>query len=118
MSDVTLRWKKDRLRFKISGSFTQDQINMIRTATANIERNTGGCVRLQEVTSAPSGNYVDVINSDSGCYSYIGMMGDTIVSPGGRQDLNLEDGCFLNGIIEHEFLHALGVHHEHKRPDR
>ena len=24
---------------------------MIRTATANIERNTGGCVRLEEVTS-------------------------------------------------------------------
>ena len=85
---------------------------MIRTATANIERNTGGCVRLEEVTSAPIGNYVDVVNNDAGCWSWIGMTNQ------GRQELHLEDGCFLNGIIEHEFLHALGVYHEQGRPDR
>ena len=36
----------------------------------------------------------------------------------GRQKLNLANGCFVIGTVEHEFLHALGVHHEHKRPDR
>ena len=39
----------------------------------------------------------------------------------GRQELNLEDRCFVNqpiGTVEHEFLHALGVYHEHTRPDR
>ena len=51
----------------------------------------------------------------SGCYSHIGMM------DWGRQELNLEDRCFVNqpiGTVEHEFLHALGVYHEHTRPDR
>ena len=91
---------------------------MIRTATANIERNTGGCVRLVEVQSAPSGNYVDVVNNDSGCWAWVGMLGHTTVSPGGRQELHLADGCFTMGTIEHEFLHALGVYHEHNRLDR
>ena len=60
--------------------------------------------------SAPSsGNYVDVVNYGPGCWSYVGMLG------WGRQELHLEDGCFLNGIIEHEFLHALGVQHEQCR---
>ena len=35
---------------------------MIRTVAANINRNTGGCITLEEVSSVPGGNYVDVIN--------------------------------------------------------
>ena len=117
-SNLLLRWTDATLVFKISGSFTDKQIKRIQTAAANIQENTGGCVKLREVTSAPSGNYVDVINSDSGCYSYIGMLGDTPLTPGGKQVLNLDEGCLTNGIIEHEFLHALGVYHEQGRPDR
>ena len=47
-----------------------------------------------------------------GCWSRLGM-------EGGRQELNLNTrGCMDMGTIEHEFLHALGVHHEQTRPDR
>ena len=67
--------------------------------------------RLQEIRGAPSGNYVDVVNNDSGCWSYVGMWGN-------RQELHLGNGCFDSSTIEHEFLHALGVHHEQNRPDR
>ena len=47
------------------------------------------------------------IISDDGCYSYVGMIG-------GVQDLSLEKTnsnghCIYNGIIMHEFLHALGM---------
>ena len=87
------------------------QKTMIRTAAANFNTNTGGCITLEEVQSVPSGNYVDVVNYASGCWSYIGMIG-------GGQDLHLADGCFSMGTIEHEFFHALGVHHEQNRPDR
>ena len=45
------------------------------------------------------------------CSSYIGMIE-------GAQRLSLTDGCFRHGTIMHEFLHALGFHHEHKRADR
>ena len=37
---------------------------------------------------------------------------------GGKQNLNLENGCLHNRIIEHEMLHSLGVHHEQNRADR
>ena len=93
-------------------SFLSDdyQLEMIRTAAANFNSNTDGCITLEEINTA-SGNYVDVVNYGSGCWSYIGMLG-------GGQDLHLADGCFSIGTIEHEFLHALGVHHEQNRPDR
>ena len=38
---------------------------------------------------------------------------------GGRQQLSLAAGCVTrHGTIMHEFLHALGFHHEQKRGDR
>jgi hypothetical protein len=36
---------------------------------------------------------------------------------GGRQEVKLDPYAGV-GVIMHEFLHALGVSHEHKRPDR
>ena len=47
-------------------------MSMIRTAAANINANTGGCITLEEISSAPSGsNYVDVIND--GTYGISGQ---------------------------------------------
>ena len=38
---------------------------------------------------------------------------------GGRQTLALApDGCYNDRTIIHEFVHALGFHHEQNRPDR
>ena len=42
---------------------------------------------------------------------------------GGEQKLSLVGnvnswGCWWNGTIVHEFMHAFGFHHEHVRPDR
>ena len=90
----------------------QNELKKIRAAAANINTRTGGCVTLEEVQGPQSGNYVKVTNNAlSGCWSFLGMMG-------GEQQLNLGFGCVYRGVIEHEFLHALGVHHEHMRPDR
>ncbi|KAK2892384.1 hypothetical protein Q8A67_012372 [Cirrhinus molitorella] len=52
------------------------------------------------------------VESHEGCWSYIGR------SSLGGQTLSIGNGCGIKGIVEHEFLHALGFYHEHSRYDR
>ncbi|KAF4114137.1 hypothetical protein G5714_004360 [Onychostoma macrolepis] len=47
-----------------------------------------------------------------GCWSYIGR------SSAGGQTLSIGKDCGRKGIVEHEFLHALGLYHEQTRYDR
>ena len=91
----------------ISGSSERNAINR---GASNFGTRTGGCVRGIPRTS--QSNYVAITSDDAGCYAYAGRQG-------GRQVLNLQrGGCLRSGTIEHEMLHALGVWHEHSRPDR
>ncbi|KAG1927637.1 meprin A subunit beta [Pimephales promelas] len=52
------------------------------------------------------------VESREGCWSHIGR-----TSPGG-QTLSIGNGCGIKAIVEHEFLHALGLYHEQTRYDR
>ncbi|XP_069384083.1 high choriolytic enzyme 1-like [Paralichthys olivaceus] len=52
------------------------------------------------------------IQSDSGCYSYVGRRGYA-------QTLSLDrQGCLYHSTVQRELLHALGFHHEQCRSDR
>lgn len=49
-------------------------------------------------------------NTDS-CSSFVGLVG-------GAQSLRLGPSCWTLGVVLHELGHALGLVHEHQRPDR
>uniref|UniRef100_A0A4W6FIS5 Metalloendopeptidase n=1 Tax=Lates calcarifer TaxID=8187 RepID=A0A4W6FIS5_LATCA len=52
------------------------------------------------------------IQSNNGCYSYVGRRGYA-------QTLSLDrQGCLYHSTVQHELLHALGFNHEQCRSDR
>ncbi|XP_077373385.1 high choriolytic enzyme 1-like [Festucalex cinctus] len=52
------------------------------------------------------------IQSNNGCYSYVGRRGKA-------QTLSLDrQGCLYHSTVQHELLHALGFNHEQCRSDR
>lgn len=65
-------------------------------------------VRFIETTS---GNRISVVTNTSRCSSFVGFQ-NTV------QIMNLGPGCWSVEIIAHELGHALGMVHEHQRPDR
>ncbi|XP_022054291.1 high choriolytic enzyme 1-like [Acanthochromis polyacanthus] len=67
------------------------------------------CIRFVQRTGQR--DYLS-IQSDNGCYSYVGRRGYA-------QTLSLDrPGCLYHDIVQHELLHALGFNHEQCRSDR
>lgn len=69
-------------------------------------------VTFIERTDDNANEYPNYLRFDSsnGCASYVGMQG-------GEQSVMISDACSMGSIV-HEIGHALGLFHEHTRPDR
>ena len=61
--------------------------------------------------------YVQFQSSSSGCWAQVGYVGHHGAFQT-NQPINLGSGCVYQMVIEHEFLHAMGMFHEQSRPDR
>ncbi|XP_055643412.1 astacin-like [Toxorhynchites rutilus septentrionalis] len=109
-NNPNVRWPNGVVPFKITGKFTADEIAIIKKALSNISAQT--CIRFVDCQNGQICLPID--NSASGCWSYVGRSDYQQYN-----NVNLQTpGCMTTGTVTHEILHALGLYHEHIRPDR
>ncbi|XP_023232099.1 zinc metalloproteinase nas-6-like [Centruroides sculpturatus] len=99
-------WDDGIIYYKFSPFLNYYRIKFLKSIFKYMEYVT--CLRF--VRRRRENNYI-YIQEGKGCNSYVGK-------EGGRQILNLGSGCWNIGIILHELCHAIGLYHEHSRPDR
>uniref|UniRef100_UPI00398F09A1 astacin-like metalloendopeptidase isoform X2 n=1 Tax=Pristiophorus japonicus TaxID=55135 RepID=UPI00398F09A1 len=94
--------------YTLHQDYSQDHRILIKRSLDEIGTLT--CVKFYyRRTNEPA--YISV-TSEKGCYSHVGYRRN-------KRRLSLEiPGCVYFGVILHEFLHAIGFHHEHQRSDR
>ncbi|KAL7833731.1 hypothetical protein AOLI_G00286910 [Acnodon oligacanthus] len=93
--------------FVIANHFTSRELQVIQRGLDSFS--SVSCIRF-----TPRSNQRDYISieSNSGCYSYVGRLGYA-------QTVSLDrNGCIYHNTVQHELLHALGFNHEQCRSDR
>ena len=107
-SDEDKLWSSKVVPYEISTSFTAIERQNILTAIETWSNST--CIEF--VARSSEEDYVSFMKSSTGCNSHVGRRG-------GTQVINLVSACanYLHSIL-HEIGHALGLQHEHTRPDR
>ena len=104
------RWPNGEVKYQLDSQLSQSEKSLVRNTLHNLQVRLQSCIRFVETSS---GNRINVINNGGGCYSSVGY------SNRNTQTLSLQsNGCMHAGVIEHEFIHALGIYHQQSRSDR
>ncbi|KAI6195770.1 hypothetical protein M3Y94_01026900 [Aphelenchoides besseyi] len=103
------RWNNNTAVYEITSAFSDDEKKIIRDALSDLSRKT--CFKIYERSEKPDAVDYVKIDKNGGCYSAVGRVG-------GEQPISLGLGCVHDHIVKHEFMHSLGIGHEHQRPDR
>ncbi|KAJ8412873.1 hypothetical protein AAFF_G00104550 [Aldrovandia affinis] len=93
--------------YVIANHYSSRELSIIEHGLQSFSSST--CIRFTRRSNERDYVY---IQSQNGCYSYVGRTGGGQVVSLSRQ------GCIYHGTIQHELLHALGFNHEQTRSDR
>merc|ERR1712180_283025 len=108
--DERYRWPERTVNYDLSQVVDPEDKTLIINTLNQLQNKFDGCVMFRE---ASTGNRMMVVDDD-GCYSSVGFN-----KYFERQNLSLSPReCMYPAVIEHEFMHAIGVQHTHSRPDR
>lgn len=113
LSTLNSRWPNGVVPYEIdpAAAYSQAQIDLILFSMNEMTTKTGGCITFVPRTSLHR-NWITIRNG-AGCNSFLGMLAR------GSQTVNLSKrGCLSRSTIVHEFMHAIGFHHEQTRNDR
>lgn len=116
--DLEGTWEHGAVPYKFESDYTQSEIDLMKLAMKTIEdqtrKNGKDCIKF--VPRGSEKPYFKFVNKH-GCYSYVGRQDPGFFS--NSQDISIKRGaCMYKGVIMHELVHLLGLHHEHTRWDR
>ena len=111
-------WPKNTLTYRFHSALSDKEKNIFRKTLEYLQSKLTNCIRIEERSSG----YAVLIKNEAskGCQSYVGYHEHSWQFDL-SQDLNLVPGCYdtaNTGSIQHELLHALGLHHAQSRSDR
>ncbi|XP_034117454.1 hatching enzyme 1.2-like [Drosophila albomicans] len=104
-------WPNTQMYYHLSSELSDKEKSNVRSALAVFNEKT--CLKFEEVEESSPLHYV-YYNKSNGCQSHVGY--NPFHKP---HVVHVNEYCLSHtGIIQHETLHALGLHHEQKRQDR
>jgi len=107
--ELSKRWPEKTLYYSFASNVPAWKATKLRRVLSGLQDKVDSCVQFVESSSHK--HRVVVNDHHKYCNSWVGFINK-------RYDMNLANSCWAPGVIEHEFLHALGIFHQQGRSDR